>query len=229
MHIFVCKLDFKWEEHWYLKALERVDKLKKQRIARFVYKEDAYRSLLADVLLRSILHDQLHLSDEDMVFGTNEYGKPYLVNRDDIFFNLTHSGDWVGCVIGQTPVGIDIELIQPIDFSIAKRFFSPEEYFSLQKQSSENRLDFFYGLWTLKESYIKAVGKGLAIPLGSFTVQTVEDPPIILTGLEQGYHCKKYDFVEGYKLAVCSKETCFPTKPKFVDSLRLMNGELITR
>lgn len=225
MQVFICKIDFEGEEHWYNKALERVDEQKKERIVRFVHKEDAYRSLLADVLLRTILHDQLQLRDDEILFGRNEYGKPYLINRNDIFFNISHSGDWVGCAIGQKPIGIDIEYIQPIDLNIAKRFFSPDEYSALQRQPPENRLDFFYYLWTLKESYIKAVGKGLAIPLNSFTIHT-EGDSALLTGLDQSYHCKKYDFVKGYKMAVCSSDNCFPSKPMIVDSLRLLQGEI---
>lgn len=225
MQVFVCNIDFEWKEHLYYKALERVDERKKEKIVRFVHKEDTYRSLLADLLLRTILNDQFHLKDEDMLFGWNEYGKPYLINRDNICFNLTHSGDWVGCVIGQKPVGIDIEYMKSIDLNIAKRFFSPDEYFALQRETQEKQLDFFYDLWTLKESYIKAVGKGMAIPLDSFTIRPEGDSALI-SGLDQEYYFKNYNFTEGYKMAVCSSNNCFPSKPMFVDALRLIQGEL---
>ncbi len=224
MLVIVSKLDFEWEEHLYDKALEKVDERKKKRIARFVHKEDAYRSLLADLLLRSILKEQFQLEDEDMLFGYNEYGKPYLMNRHDIYFNLTHSGDWVGCAIGHNSVGIDIEHMKPIDLNIAKRFFSPEEYFALQRQAPANQLDFFYYLWTHKESYIKAVGKGMSIALDSFTIRT-EGDTALTSEQDQEYYFRNYNFAEGYKLAVCSSNNCFPSKPIFVDPLRLIQGD----
>ncbi|MEW9502394.1 4'-phosphopantetheinyl transferase superfamily protein [Jeotgalibacillus marinus] len=33
----------------------------------------------------------------------------------------------------------------------------------------------FYQLWCTKESYIKSVGKGLYIPLDSFSIQILDD------------------------------------------------------
>jgi 4'-phosphopantetheinyl transferase len=107
-------------------------------------------------------------------FDYNEYGKPCILEPKDIHFNISHSGDWVVCAIDNKPIGIDVETIKPIDLNIARRFFTVEEYNHLMKKDEYNRIRYFYMLWTLKESYIKAIGKGLKIPLNSFSF-TIEN------------------------------------------------------
>lgn len=91
--VYVSKLESEWDEEQFQKSLSRVDETKKARILRFVHKKDAWRSLLADMLLRKMLYEQFQIQVDELVCGTNEYGKPYLLGRKDIFFNLTHSGD----------------------------------------------------------------------------------------------------------------------------------------
>ena len=51
-----------------------------------------------------------------------------------------------------------MEQILPIDVQgIVGRFFSQRECEALMKQPAEERLSCFYRLWTLKESYLKAM------------------------------------------------------------------------
>ncbi len=79
------------------------------------------------------------------------------------------------------PVGVDIEKIRPIDFAIAERFFTASEYRLLMDTAEQERLQLFYTLWTLKESYIKFVGKGLSIPLDSFAIELLTPDQARLT------------------------------------------------
>jgi 4'-phosphopantetheinyl transferase len=199
------------------KHLSQMDPAKKARISRYVNKKDAWRSLLADMLLRKVLFERFNLRREGLVVRTNEFGKPYLLNREDIFFNLTHSGDWVGCIVGNVSVGIDIEHVHPIELSLAKSCFSTREYLELLTLPEKDRLDYFYELWTLKESYIKAVGKGLYLPLQLFTVLEVKrDKLISVEGQDEGFYCRTYFLEEGYKMSCCSFGTLFPNEIEFV-------------
>lgn len=59
-------------------------------------------------------------------------------------------------------------------------FFSDEEVEDLNTRSLVGKIDYFYDLWTLKESYIKAIGKGLSIPLNSFTIKKNKEEGIIV-------------------------------------------------
>jgi 4'-phosphopantetheinyl transferase len=122
-------------------------------------------------LARYAICKRLGISNRDLDFGANEYGKPVLHEPNGIHFNISHSGNWVVCAVDDTVVGIDVEMIKPIDFKIAERFFSRDEYISFMNQPEEIKLKYFYMIWTLKESYIKAEGKGLSIPLNSFTIR----------------------------------------------------------
>ncbi|WP_062491249.1 MULTISPECIES: 4'-phosphopantetheinyl transferase family protein [Paenibacillus] len=152
-----------------------VSEEKRNRILKNVRFEDAQRSLLADVLARFMLCRSLNLSNEDITFYYNSFGKPFLKNVENVFFNVSHSGNWVVCALDNSPIGIDIEIVKPIDISIARRFFSTVEYKDIMKRTPTQREDYFYTLWTLKESYIKAIGKGLSIPLDSFSFRVKND------------------------------------------------------
>lgn len=103
----------------------------------------------------------------------NEFGKPFLADNDGIFFSLSHSGTWAMCAISDVPVGCDIEIIKEADLKIAKRFFHPDEYeaiLALATPESAAQSDMFFRIWTRKESYVKAIGKGLSLPFESFSV-----------------------------------------------------------
>ncbi|MGM1567741.1 MULTISPECIES: 4'-phosphopantetheinyl transferase family protein [Bacillus cereus group] len=136
----------------------------------FRKQKDALRSLLGDLLIRSIICEEFNISNSNIHFKFNEFGKPYLYNKPSFHFNISHSGEWVVCAIDHhAPVGIDIEQIKPIDFEIAKCFFSDDEYKHLLLQPTEKQLDYFYTLWTLKESFIKAHGEGFFMPFNTFS------------------------------------------------------------
>lgn len=152
------------------RLLNFVSEEKKERISRFYWFEDAQNSLLGDILARYAICKRLNIDSRELVFCTNEYGKPVLLKPHGVHFNISHSGNWVVCAVDDNPVGIDVEMIKPIDLKVAKRFFSRNEYISLINQPEEMKLKFFYQIWTLKESYIKMKGKGLKIPLNSFSV-----------------------------------------------------------
>ena len=167
----ILKIDTNIGKYDFDRLLNCVSEQKKERIRRFHRFEDAQRSLIGDVLTRYVLCNKLSIRNKDLVFGTNEYGKPLLLEPNGIHFNISHSGSWIVCAVGNKTIGIDVEIIKPIDLEIAERFFTRDGYISLMDQPEEMKLKYFYMIWTLKESYIKAEGKGLSIPLNTFTIR----------------------------------------------------------
>lgn len=168
---YILKINNQIEDDKIKKLFCYISEEKKQRILRFHRFEDAQRTLLGDILARYAICIRTGVQNKDLLFDTNEFGKPILISPNGIHFNISHSGDYVVCVTDEKAVGIDIEVIKPIDFNIAERFFSEDEYLSLINQPKELQTRYFYMIWTLKESYIKAEGKGLNIPLDSFEIK----------------------------------------------------------
>jgi phosphopantetheinyl transferase len=74
-------------------------------------------------------------------------------------FNISHSGNTVGCAISRTgPVGFDLEIpTRPRQLlELAREYFAPAEYQRLRGLDPPALAEHFYQLWTLKESRLKA-------------------------------------------------------------------------
>ena len=160
----------------YIYLLNMVSPEKRERINRFHFFRDARNTLIGDILVRKAICQRMGIDNEKLVFATNEYGKPFLLNNPQIHFNISHTGNYVICAIDDQPIGIDIELIKSIDFKIAERFFTQDEknYIISSPLALSERA--FFEVWTKKESYIKWEGLGLSRPLTSFSVLDYEQP-----------------------------------------------------
>ena len=136
-------------------------------------------------------------------------GKPYLAKEPDIHFNLSHSGEWAVCAISSSPVGVDIQHCDEGRRDVASRFFHREEIRYLDSLPQFRRDEGFYRLWTLKESFVKATGRGLDLPLRSFWVDIRRGRPQIDCGnIEGQYKLFELDFPadKAYRLAVCVRD-----------------------
>lgn len=212
IEVYAVRLRAKLNEDVFQHLLNFIDKEKRERIKRFRRWEDAHRTLYADLLSRYIIMDTLDVDHRDISFSTNPYHKPFLNRFDHFHFNCAHSGEWIVCATDHSSIGVDIEEIKPIDLGVSLRFFSAEEHRALLLKKNLGRLSFFYTLWTLKESYLKAVGKGLYQSLNSFTIKFMENGKI---GLYLGGRMipniffRVYPIDENYKLAVCASSDHF--------------------
>lgn len=196
---------------------------RQERVRKYRREEDARRSIVAEMLIRTIAMDKLKLSNKEIVFGATAYQKPYLIHEEPFHYNLSHSGEWVVCAANDSPVGADVEQIKPIDYEVARRFFSPSEYAGLMNRPEEERLPFFYRLWTLKESYIKAVGQGLSIPLNSFSCRISETSgAALIEAPGQLYYLRTYS-LDQYMVSVCAM------RDNFARPMELQEEALIRR
>ncbi len=184
-----------------------IDLEKRHRIEKFVSKKDKIRTLVGDILVRTVIMEHLKLRNKYIRFYENQYGKPYLEGFSDFNYNISHSGDFVVCAIDDKPIGIDIEEVKHIQYEeIVKRFFSIKEHEYIFNHKSHLDINRFYEIWTLKESYIKLCGQGLSIPLKSFSIEIDQYKNIKVVCNKE---CRQYKFkilnIEpGYKMAVCS-------------------------
>ncbi|MGB8951568.1 MAG: 4'-phosphopantetheinyl transferase superfamily protein [Candidatus Aminicenantales bacterium] len=203
-------------EDIFSRLLKSVGSEKKEKICSFHKWEDAHRTLFADLLIRFCIARKTGFPPEMLVFSTNAFNKPVLKNRDDLHFSLSHSGDWVVCAVDRQPVGVDIEEIRSVDEPLLRSCLSEEEHRALLKTSPSKRLSHFYTLWTLKESYLKAVGKGLWMPLDSFSILYPRKGRIAL--FSGGKSCphvyfKTYTVDSRYAMAVCTFHRRIPDSP----------------
>ena len=144
---------------------------RKARMARMLRREDQARCLAAGLLLRAVLG-----AGYDARLETGPHGKPYL--RDSsVFFNLSHSGQYVVLGVGPAEIGVDVEQIRPRTGQmdrIARRCFTAAEQDWLERQPGGTA---FYALWTAKESVMKATGAGFSMPPESFCVLPIASGP----------------------------------------------------
>ncbi|WP_310603740.1 4'-phosphopantetheinyl transferase family protein [Anaerosporobacter sp.] len=170
---------------------------------------DKARCILGEYLARYALKKHYNLSDNDISFSTSTYGKPFLKDIDNIYFNISHSGNWVVCVVGDEPLGVDVEKIAHTDLHLAERFFTQNEYTRILECAVKDRADEFFKLWTLKESYIKAIGKGLHMSLDSFEFRHIQDKEQLFIDNEpvDCYHfsCRRLD--DSHYYALCTTST----------------------
>lgn len=132
------------------------------------FEEDRIRAVGAGWLLRYSL-EQAGVPAQLQRFVRNDWGKPALADREDLFFNLSHSGSWAVCAVGDQPVGVDVELPR-CSIALARRHFRPEEVDRLEQLPWQTQKDELNRLWTAKEAFSKALGRGLTVKMDSFAV-----------------------------------------------------------
>lgn len=219
MEIYAVNINHTLPPAKYDTLLNTLPSIRQAKIRKFFREEDAIRTLVGDVLIRTLIKRTIPIKSAVISFQFNEYGKPFLEDFPYFQFNVSHSGNWVVCAFDEYPIGIDVEQMKDIKLDIAERFFTRQELeYLLSKQESE-RLNCFYSFWTLKESYIKAIGKGLSIPLDSFSISIDDEKGVI--GLEKAYDDTSYFFRQYYLdeqhfCSVCATHSSFPEKLNIV-------------
>ena len=177
-----------------------VSKERQEKIDFYRFDKDKKLSCGAYLLLAKLL-DEAGITKP--CFKTEKYGKAYISNYEDIYFNLSHSRKMVACAISDREVGVDVEYNDPtIDLNIAKNYFFNTEYENIKK--SDNPTDEFFRYWVLKESYMKYTGLGFHLNLNSFEI-IIEDG-IRLKDDKDDINFNLFD-IEDYKLAVASNDS----------------------
>jgi 4'-phosphopantetheinyl transferase len=222
IEVYAIKIHKEIETTIFSSLLSLVHRDKQLKISRFHNVQDAERALISEILLRSIIIEKLKIKNSEIIFDKNKFGKPFLKGSFNFEFNISHSGKWVVCAIHNNPIGVDIERVLPIDFDIARRFFTESEYNILLNKLDLEKVPFFYELWTLKESYIKAAGMGLSLHLNSFSINFMQSNIEVITDNEfSNRFFKQYTIDNEYKMSVCAcaNDFCPNIKYKSIDEV----------
>jgi len=181
-----------------------------ERFSRFSKGADIQRSLLGEMLARYLFADRLKINSHEIVFVVGLNGKPAFPNGGNLHFNISHSGQWAVCALANVPVGVDVERLRKVNPALAERFFAPDEVAALKALSPEMQTEKLIQLWTLKESFLKAIGRGLTRNLNSFSVRR-QGSLYSITGDDSAsdYHLKLFAIASDYMLAVCAPSAVF--------------------
>lgn len=146
----------------------------RERAFRFHFPIHRQRFIAARSMLRTLLGYYLSRAPEEILFSYDENEKPHLKTRNHagLHFNLSHSENMAVFAFSlHHPLGIDIEKIRDsFNPGVAERYFSDTENHALLSMPEHERTAVFFRIWARKEAVIKAVGKGLSMPLTHFSV-----------------------------------------------------------
>ena len=124
----------------------------------------ARRFVVARGILRTLLAGFTGTAAEKLRFNYGNAGKPSLVDRDDIHFNISHSADLgLFAFAPDRPVGVDVENERRVRrlLDVAQRFMSEDELRLLVDTAPEERDAAFLKAWVVREARLKAEGKGV--------------------------------------------------------------------
>lgn len=161
MYMYICNYRNIKLENKYIKLLNEKE-LKKMKS--FFKQEDRKRYFVEIILLKSIISNINKIKFNDIIIENGIYGKPYLKNNLNFKFNISHSNEIIIIVIDyNNEVGIDIEYIKEINLNEYINILREEEKVEIISEKESNKLDKFYEIWTIKESFFKEEGKGISM------------------------------------------------------------------
>ena len=136
----------------------KIPKLKKNKIDKYINNEVKARSIIGELLLYELLMKN-NINYNNIEYYINNYGKPYLKDNN-VFFNISHSFDYIITTISKNEIGIDIEKIRTTPLNIINQIATEKEkeYILSSKSNIEKRI---FQIYTLKEAYFKMLGTNL--------------------------------------------------------------------
>lgn len=170
----------------------------------------------AELLLNYAVRELWPETELPLELFADEYGKPHL-GDGRLCFSLSHSGAYSLCAVSDRDIGADIQRQKTFNERLARRFFSEEELRHIL--SADDRDHAFTKVWALKESYIKAVGLGLKMPLDSFSLSFGEK-----IGVRGEEHCLWHEYSRDYHMALCATGVEKPEFFREISSSRLLFG-----
>lgn len=186
------------------KGGEELSAYRREKLEKITQPAAYAQSLGAELLLLAALKDMELPAGQPLAVTWDGAGKPRLAGGPE--FSLSHSGERVLCALSDRAVGADIQQLRPYKPALARRFFTGEEAAWLEEQREQDMA--FSLLWSLKESYVKFLGSGIAgAHLASFTVGILPDgrAQIAGSGVKLWYAIR-----DDYVMSACSAADAAP-------------------
>ncbi|MFW5640946.1 MAG: 4'-phosphopantetheinyl transferase family protein [Thermodesulfobacteriota bacterium] len=157
------------------------------RARRFHLEKHRRRFIAGRGILRRLLGTYLELNPRKLRFSKGRYGKPFLppdAGSFSLSFNMSRSKDLALFAVARSRrIGIDMEKIRPLPDAepIARSYFHPDEFSYLRALPEEDRTKGFFDIWTRKEAYLKALGRGLG------GLDAPDSPSLMPEGADSGF------------------------------------------
>lgn len=210
------------DETLYIKLYDSLDMDRRRKADRFLFAKDKRLCVAAGALLRAALQEE---NVTDYAIARHPNGKPYLVENQQICFNLSHSGQMVMCALSDAEVGCDVEQKGPFDPALAAYVMTQQDLKRINQEKNENRADMFYRLWTLKESYMKATGLGILLEPKAFGLDFGQGGIRAVPWADsRTFHFREYLTDDGYCYACCALSEDFPDRMTELD-VRSLSGK----
>lgn len=201
-----------------------------ERAERYYKKSDKNRFIICRSLLKFALAHHTQSDIKNIAIKLHPNKKPYLPKHPNIFFNISHSGEYAGLAISTIPTGIDVEymdLSYPFQDTMPSIFNDNEIQFI---DASDHKARTFFNLWTRKEAFVKALGKGIDDDFSKIPCldgQHILDTSSIESS--QNWHVHNFIIAKNYSgaIAYAAKEPiiknpfCFSLPNKMEDLLKL--------
>lgn len=195
-----------WEESILFAHMDQIEEKRRKVWEHRKDGREKRRSLGAGLLLHYALCEYLHLPREKtppFCTGQGQWGKPYLTEYPNVYFNLSHSGRYVCCAVSEQEIGVDIQEHRNSRKGIAQRFFTQEDNRLLQELEDAKAREMFFRIWSIRESYIKLTGQGIRQGLSSFGIDW-PGRAITEQGRAEAYFTENRE-IPGYSFCVCSR------------------------
>lgn len=164
-------------------ALALLSAQERSQHQRYIPPQKRHEYLVTRVLVRTVLGRALGVEPQSLQFTANAWGRPALWPPAPLHFNVSHTEGLVLCLVSPHPdIGVDTERLAraPDLLALAPTVFAPQELHDLAALPASEQAHRAVVLWTLKESYIKARGMGLALPLDGFAFRFDADDRVRL-------------------------------------------------
>lgn len=143
----------------YENCLGLMEKSRLERVGSITHEETRRMTVFAEWKAKNIIAKTLKIPLEKVQFYYSEKGKP-LLDGGSLHFSISHSGRWAAVAVDDSPVGIDIEVLKPLNPHIKKRICTDNDLEFLSHSKDDENTNFFK-IWTAKEAYFKKEGTGI--------------------------------------------------------------------
>lgn len=185
------------DDNAFASALACLPDWRRRKCEALRFAPDRRRSVAAWLLLRQILAEG-GVDADSLPVAENEFGKPAFDSALGVHFSISHAGDRVMAAVSDAAVGCDVEQVVPTDDGMLTACLVEAERSRLAALSGAVRDRAFIRLWVRKESYAKAVGRGLGIGLSTFSA--LDAPPSSV------WDWRDFDFGDGHFGCVCARK-----------------------